>query len=77
LPPAANHPVKAKVIFCVRGVLNAPWGVARATRHFGPFSGDILIGNFGSTGKRIDPTDELPRLCTNQAKDPSTNDRVE
>jgi uncharacterized protein (TIGR03118 family) len=53
--------------FASRGVLNAPWGVARATQHFGPFSGDILIGNFGSTGKRIDPTGELPRLCTNQA----------
>jgi hypothetical protein len=34
--------------FASRGVLNAPWGVARATQHFGPFSGDILIGNFGS-----------------------------
>jgi uncharacterized protein (TIGR03118 family) len=51
--------------FASRGVLNAPWGVARATQHFGPFSGDILIGNFGSTGKCIDPTGELPRPCTN------------
>jgi uncharacterized protein (TIGR03118 family) len=29
-------------------VLNAPWGVVRATQNFGEFSGDILIGNFGN-----------------------------
>jgi uncharacterized protein (TIGR03118 family) len=33
------------------GVLNALWGVVRATQKQGDFSGDILIGNFGSTGK--------------------------
>jgi len=36
--------------FASRGTLNAPWGVARATQNFGAFSGDILIGNFGSEG---------------------------
>ena len=36
--------------FASRGVLNAPWGVVRATANFGQFSGDILIGNFGSQG---------------------------
>jgi uncharacterized protein (TIGR03118 family) len=36
--------------FASRGVLNAPWGVARATADFGRFSGDILIGNFGDQG---------------------------
>jgi uncharacterized protein (TIGR03118 family) len=36
--------------FASRGVLNAPWGVARATQKFGDFSGDILIGNFGNKG---------------------------
>jgi uncharacterized protein (TIGR03118 family) len=36
--------------FASRGVLNAPWGVARATQNFGEFSGDILIGNFGAQG---------------------------
>jgi uncharacterized protein (TIGR03118 family) len=36
--------------FASRGVLNAPWGVARATQNFGQFSGDILIGNFGNKG---------------------------
>jgi uncharacterized protein (TIGR03118 family) len=29
------------------GMLNSPWGVARASFAFGRFSGDILIGNFG------------------------------
>lgn len=31
-----------------RGSLNAPWGIAMApATGFGPFSGDLLIGNFG------------------------------
>jgi uncharacterized protein (TIGR03118 family) len=30
-----------------QGALNAPWGLAVAPRHFGPFSGDLLVGNFG------------------------------
>jgi len=30
-----------------RGVLNAPWGLARAPEGFGPFAGDLLVGNFG------------------------------
>lgn len=30
-----------------QGQLNAPWGLAVAPRHFGPFSGDLLVGNFG------------------------------
>jgi len=29
------------------GGLNAPWGVALAPAGFGPFSGSLLIGNFG------------------------------
>jgi uncharacterized protein (TIGR03118 family) len=33
--------------FASRGVLNAPWGVVLAPRHFGELKGDILIGNFG------------------------------
>ncbi len=37
--------------FASHGVLNAPWGVTRATDGFGQFSGDILIGNFGDQGK--------------------------
>jgi uncharacterized protein (TIGR03118 family) len=30
-----------------RGVMNAPWGLAMAPASFGPFGGDLLIGNFG------------------------------
>jgi uncharacterized protein (TIGR03118 family) len=33
--------------FASNGVLNAPWGMVQAPAGFGPFSGDILIGNFG------------------------------
>ena len=33
--------------FATRGTLNSPWGVARASFHFGRFSGAVLIGNFG------------------------------
>ncbi len=35
--------------------LNAPWGVARAPAGFGPFSGDLLVGNFGEA--------DSPRPC--------------
>jgi uncharacterized protein (TIGR03118 family) len=31
--------------FAARGVLDSPWGVARAPFSFGQFAGDILIGN--------------------------------
>lgn len=30
-----------------RGRLNSPWGITRASFAFGPYSGKILIGNFG------------------------------
>ena len=30
-----------------RGKLNAPWGLAVAPKGFGPFSRDLLVGNFG------------------------------
>jgi len=33
--------------FAAQGALDSPWGVALAPLGFGPFSGDILIGNFG------------------------------
>jgi uncharacterized protein (TIGR03118 family) len=33
--------------FASRGQLNSPWGMTRASFAFGPFSGLILIGNFG------------------------------
>jgi uncharacterized protein (TIGR03118 family) len=49
--------------FASNGTLNAPWAVALAPADFGPFAGDILVGNFGdgtinafdaSTGAFID-----------------------
>ena len=33
--------------FASRGTLNSPWAVVQAPAGFGPFSGDILVGNFG------------------------------
>jgi uncharacterized protein (TIGR03118 family) len=30
-----------------QGALNSPWGLALAPEDFGPFSGDLLVGNFG------------------------------
>lgn len=33
--------------FATGGSLNAPWGIALAGANFGPFTGAILIGNFG------------------------------
>jgi uncharacterized protein (TIGR03118 family) len=30
-----------------RGTLNSPWGLTRAPAGFGPFAGDLLVGNFG------------------------------
>jgi uncharacterized protein (TIGR03118 family) len=33
--------------FASGGPLNTPWGVAKASAHFGAFSNDILIGNLG------------------------------
>ena len=43
--------------FATNGTLNAPWGVAKASAHFGRFSNDILIGNFGDGSiSAFDPT---------------------
>ena len=33
--------------FAQRGLLNAPWGMVLTPDHFGEFTNDILIGNFG------------------------------
>jgi uncharacterized protein (TIGR03118 family) len=30
-----------------RGALNSPWGLTVAPRGFGPFGGELLVGNFG------------------------------
>lgn len=41
---AGGHLIKRLVS---EGALNAPWGLALAPHHFGQFSGDLLVGNFG------------------------------
>ena len=33
--------------FASRGVLNSPWGMTLAPLRFGPFTHDLLVGNFG------------------------------
>jgi uncharacterized protein (TIGR03118 family) len=33
--------------FASRGVLDSPWGMTIAPTGFGPFAGDLLVGNFG------------------------------
>jgi uncharacterized protein (TIGR03118 family) len=33
--------------FASAGTLNSPWGLALAPSTFGPFAGDLLVGNFG------------------------------
>ena len=52
-----------------RGRLNSPWGIARASFAFGPFSGKILIGNFGdgrinvfnNDGRFVDQLEDVHR----------------
>jgi uncharacterized protein (TIGR03118 family) len=40
-----------------RGSLNSPWGLALAPANFGPFSNDLLVGNFGDGHINVfDPT---------------------
>jgi uncharacterized protein (TIGR03118 family) len=34
-----------------RGHLDAPWGLTIAPKGFGPFGGDLLVGNFGGEGR--------------------------
>ena len=46
--------------FASRGQLNSPWGIERASFAFGPFSGMILIGNFGNG--RVNVFDEQGRF---------------
>ncbi len=44
-----------------RGALNAPWGMVLAPASFGPFAGDLLVGNFGDgTIHAYDPVSGAP-----------------
>jgi len=46
--------------FAAGGTLNSPWGLARAPFGFGPFSGAILVGDFGDG--RINAFDDAGNL---------------
>lgn len=41
----------------VTGGVNAPWGLALAPDHFGPFGGALLVGNFGQGDGKINAYD--------------------
>jgi uncharacterized protein (TIGR03118 family) len=53
--------------FASRGSLNSPWGVTQATFNFGPFSGAILVGNFGDG--RINAFDPVSGKALGQLHD--------
>ncbi|HSS08957.1 MAG TPA: TIGR03118 family protein, partial [Acidimicrobiales bacterium] len=54
------------------GALNSPWGLILATDHFGQFSDDLLVGNFGDGSiHAYDPTTGALRgTLTNPDGDP-------
>jgi uncharacterized protein (TIGR03118 family) len=53
------------------GALNSPWGLAIAPTNFGPFSGALLVGNFGN-GK-INAYDAATGTQLGSLQDPSGN----
>jgi uncharacterized protein (TIGR03118 family) len=55
-----------------QGKLNAPWGLVLAPRHFGQFSGDLLVGNFGDGAiNAYDPrTGQFDGTLTNKDGNP-------
>ncbi len=57
--------------FVSNGVLNAPWGVVKASANFGAFSGDILIGNTGDGA--INAFDSVTGALVGQLKDGNGN----
>jgi uncharacterized protein (TIGR03118 family) len=54
------------------GALNAPWGLVLAPRHFGQFSDDLLVGNFGDGAvNAYDPkTGQFDGTLTNKDGNP-------
>jgi uncharacterized protein (TIGR03118 family) len=52
--------------FAAKGKLNAPWGIAKAPKNFGMFSGAILVGNLGDG--RISAYDATTRKFLGQLK---------
>ena len=53
----------------MQGALNSPWGMAWAPGTFGPFGGDLLVGNFGD-GK-INAFDPIEGTLIGTLNDPS------
>src|SRR5262249_61537777 len=50
-----------------RGRLNSPWGLAFAPASFGPYAGDLLVGNFGDG--RINIVDPVTGEFIDQLRD--------
>jgi uncharacterized protein (TIGR03118 family) len=42
-----EYTLDGRLVARVASHLNEPWGVALAPAHFGPFGGDLLVGDFG------------------------------
>lgn len=57
--------------FASNGTLNSPWGIAVAPAGFGPFSGALLIGNFGDG--RINAFDPTSGALQGQISDGTGN----
>jgi uncharacterized protein (TIGR03118 family) len=53
------------------GPLDSPWGLALAPTGFGPFAGDLLVGNFGDG--MINVFDPLNGVFIDSLRDPSGN----
>src|SRR5262249_34456999 len=57
--------------FASQGTLNSPWWLAQAPAAFGPFSNDLLVGNFGDG--RINAFDPNSGKFLGQLADPLGN----
>jgi uncharacterized protein (TIGR03118 family) len=57
--------------FATRGTLNSPIGATFAPADFGPFSNDLLIGNFGDS--KVNAFDPVTGKFLGQLKDPQGN----
>ena len=53
------------------GPLDSPWGLALAPTGFGPFAGDLLVGNFGDG--MINVFDPLSGMFIDSLRDPNGN----
>ncbi len=64
--------------FASGGVLDSPWGLALAPANFGPFSGDLLVGNTGNGHiNAFDPrTGAFRGTIDNDSGDPITIPRL-